>query len=326
MTRVLPGTALSMFGIDADNEQVYRLVLRNPGCTLEALADRTGQPVAEVDTYLEPLLEARLVRASGDGIFAEEPEFSLGRLLNDQARQLLEAEQALSSARAEIGTYLAEHLAGQRSDWRPISIDMIPSSELGDVMETLAANGRGELRFLRPDQWLLPTGKAFDEAVTKQISIGRGSRVIYPADIVESSASSVRARAQAGERIRVLPVVPARMAIFGYEAVVIPEAWSSNAGDRMLIRQPGIVAACTTLFEQLWDHALSVPGLGGEPAAKPNRQLLQLLARGMKDEYMARALGLSLRTVRRRIASLMAELGVDSRFQAGMEAVRRGWI
>ena len=48
--------------------------------------------------------------------------------------------------------------------------------------------------------------------------------------------------------------------------------------------------------------------------------------RRRKDEQIARALGMSVRTVRRRVADLMDELGADSRFQAGVEAVRRGWI
>jgi len=37
-------------------------------------------------------------------------------------------------------------------------------------------------------------------------------------------------------------------------------------------------------------------------------------------------MGLSLRTVRRRVAELMIELGVDTRFQAGAEAAKRGWL
>jgi DNA-binding NarL/FixJ family response regulator len=61
-------------------------------------------------------------------------------------------------------------------------------------------------------------------------------------------------------------------------------------------------------------------------ASDVGQQLLEMLASGAKDEQIARALGMSLRTVRRRIASLMAELGADSRFQAGIEAVRRGWL
>lgn len=56
------------------------------------------------------------------------------------------------------------------------------------------------------------------------------------------------------------------------------------------------------------------------------RLLLAQLASGAKDEHIARTLGLSLRTVRRRIAALMSDLGVDTRFQAGAEAVRRGWL
>ena len=37
-------------------------------------------------------------------------------------------------------------------------------------------------------------------------------------------------------------------------------------------------------------------------------------------------LGVSLRTVRRRVADLMDELGAATRFQAGMEAARRGLV
>jgi DNA-binding NarL/FixJ family response regulator len=60
--------------------------------------------------------------------------------------------------------------------------------------------------------------------------------------------------------------------------------------------------------------------------ASDQRLLLSQLAGGAKDEQIARALGLSVRTVRRRVAELLVELGADSRFQAGVEAVRRGWI
>ena len=71
---------------------------------------------------------------------------------------------------------------------------------------------------------------------------------------------------------------------------------------------------------------MTTPGFGTELALDDRTQLLELLAGGAKDEQIARTMGVSLRTVRRRIASLLAELGVDSRFQAGMEAVRRGWL
>jgi DNA-binding NarL/FixJ family response regulator len=54
--------------------------------------------------------------------------------------------------------------------------------------------------------------------------------------------------------------------------------------------------------------------------------VLQLLTTGLKDEAIARQLGTSMRTTRRRIASLLATLGVATRFQAGVEAARRGLL
>jgi len=193
-------------------------------------------------------------------------------------------------------------------------------------MLTLVANTTGELMFLRPDQWFLPTGARMDIAVTTAIAAGRSSRVIYPARVIETNPESVGARARAGELIRVLPEVPTRMAIFGSEAAVLPEIWGTTGGSRLLIRQPAMVSACIAYFDQLWSHAVTTPGFRTELALDDRTQLLELLSGGAKDEQIARTMGVSLRTVRRRIASLLAELGVDSRFQAGMEAVRRGWL
>ncbi|WP_250008308.1 LuxR C-terminal-related transcriptional regulator [Actinoplanes sp. M2I2] len=54
------------------------------------------------------------------------------------------------------------------------------------------------------------------------------------------------------------------------------------------------------------------------------RRLLGLLATGLTDESVAARLGLSERTVRRTMASIMARLGARSRFQAGLIAARQG--
>src|SRR5947207_1648255 len=56
------------------------------------------------------------------------------------------------------------------------------------------------------------------------------------------------------------------------------------------------------------------------------RELLELLGRGLTDEAAARKLGVSLRTVRRMMADLTTRLGATSRFQAGMRAHQLGWL
>jgi DNA-binding NarL/FixJ family response regulator len=62
-----------------------------------------------------------------------------------------------------------------------------------------------------------------------------------------------------------------------------------------------------------------------EPTAA-TRRLLRLMRTGAIDETIARELGISLRTVHRRITRLQNLLGVRSRFQLGVIACERGWV
>jgi len=318
---------LGALGIDESSERVYRFILRNPGCTLLHLCDRLGVPTETARLDLAPLVERRLVRrTAGDAFSADVPEVALGRLLSREARRLSGLEEALSTAEAQIQVYAAEHLVGQRPDRQPVSVDHIALADFADLMVTLVESGSGELLFLRPDQWYLPTGKRMDVAVTKAMAAGRRSRVIYPAQILETSSDSVRGRIRAGERVKVVPRVATRMAVFGSEAAILPKQWGENSGARLLIREPAIVACCIAYFDELWSHAVMVSVWHEDADGGPQQALIEMLASGAKDEQIARALGVSLRTVRRRVAFLLADLGVDSRFQAGMESVRRGWL
>jgi DNA-binding NarL/FixJ family response regulator len=54
-------------------------------------------------------------------------------------------------------------------------------------------------------------------------------------------------------------------------------------------------------------------------------QVLALLLSGLTDQAVAGQLGLSLRTVQRRISQLMAKAGVTTRIQLGWHAARKGW-
>jgi DNA-binding NarL/FixJ family response regulator len=78
------------------------------------------------------------------------------------------------------------------------------------------------------------------------------------------------------------------------------------------------------LFELLWEQGSP---LLPEPGAAPSdRGLLAMLAAGAKDETIARELGISSRTVTRRVGELLDELGARTRFQAGVLAERQGWL
>jgi DNA-binding NarL/FixJ family response regulator len=93
------------------------------------------------------------------------------------------------------------------------------------------------------------------------------------------------------------------------------------------VRAPALVALVRELFEQFWTRGAALPSTRPvPPTADDVRPVLELLQLGLKDETIARQLGVSLRTVRRRIAMVMDEVGATTRFQAGIEAARRGLI
>jgi DNA-binding NarL/FixJ family response regulator len=77
---------------------------------------------------------------------------------------------------------------------------------------------------------------------------------------------------------------------------------------------------------------MAVPVSAFDCASEPGslgsvqRELLRLLAGGLTDEAAAWRLGISLRTTGRHMAALMSTLGAASRFQAGVQATRNGWL
>lgn len=73
---------------------------------------------------------------------------------------------------------------------------------------------------------------------------------------------------------------------------------------------PLLVRTFLNLFEHCWHTALpygdaAVAEQGGDGLSEQQRAALGMLASGMKDEKIARNLGVSLRTVSRMLAELM---------------------
>jgi DNA-binding CsgD family transcriptional regulator len=150
-------------------------------------------------------------------------------------------------------------------------------------------------------------------------------RTLYPMDVMEMPAGRqwVRSWGLVGEVQRLSLAPPSDFAIFDDDAVMAVATWGDAATDYVLIREPMIVAAFTALFERSFERALPVAGEQAEgDAATGDLQLLRLLGRGLKDESIARYLGVSLRTVRRRVAHLMDVHAAETRFQLGVAAAR----
>jgi hypothetical protein len=317
---------LTILGIDATSERAYRAVLRSPGVELGSLGLATGRAPEDLRRDLEPLIKLDLVRIADNIVRPEPPSFALRKVMSRESRRISDAARSLELAESMVHRYVSEHRSAMYAGREPRTIDVIPAAQLIDVLESLVPTTSGEMLFLRPDQWHLPDGQRMDEYVVAAVRAGRRSRVIYPVEILDFPDALAR-RARAGEQVRILKEVPSRLAVFGDSAVVLPDHWGdSEMESALLLREPSVVAAARALFDQLWLRGTTIPAFHIDGNETGRRQLLELLARGVKDEQISRTLGLSLRTVRRRVAAMMAELGVDTRFQAGLEAGKRGWL
>ncbi len=63
-----------------------------------------------------------------------------------------------------------------------------------------------------------------------------------------------------------------------------------------------------------------------EPLSSREQEVLTLLAQGLSNKEIAQRLYLSVRTVEGHLVNVYGKLGVHSRTEAALYAVRQGWV
>ncbi len=320
---------LGVLGFSARQESLYRLALRHSGTTLTELARLAGLPVGELREHVTRFVRSGVVELDGDQVLARPPQQALARLVNQEARRVQSRAEQLDVVRALLPSLTADHLAASAPRGEVVTVEVVDGGNIAQLVRSLSVDSTGDLLWLRPEPWNIRTSDEIDAWVVDLLRTGRRSRAIYGVEVLQRAPDLLRRRVEAGEHVRVMAGVPTGLAVLGTSSALITERFGVVDDRRLVLRHQSIVLALALLFEGLWERAMPVPGLDGQhvdDAGGEQRMLLGQLAGGAKDEQIARALGVSVRTVRRRVADLLDELGADSRFQAGAEAVRRGWL
>jgi hypothetical protein len=321
---------LAPFRVSEAAETLYRRVLRSSTTDVATLAAELGWSPEEAATALQGLIAVRLVRETTDHqVVVEHPRAALERLIDNEEARLDGRRRQLAEARNAIAQFTADHRVGQagkggvrRPAWEQVSTQLAPS-----LVEHTIRSTSGTIRscVTRVD-----VGPGLDDDAYRTghaaVAAGREQRALYPLSALEDPAGQrwMRDWAQVGEQQRVSDAPPSEFAVFGDEVVLAVAEWGAAEADYVVIRDQMLVSAFTTLFDLAWTAALPVPDTTVETDA--DRRLLTLLAGGFKDEAIARYLGWGVRTVRRRVAALMVDLGADTRFQLGVAAQRRGLV
>jgi DNA-binding CsgD family transcriptional regulator len=153
----------------------------------------------------------------------------------------------------------------------------------------------------------------------------RPSRGIRHRVVVDDSAT--RPIHRWGVEQRSLTRVPFRMLIADSEAALV----ARGPDESLLIGPSLLLDVLVDGFESIWNLATPVDRPAHQAVAQPavtdeDRRLLAVMAAGATDQAISRQLHISVRTVQRRVRALMDRLDAGTRFQAGMNAAKRGWI
>jgi DNA-binding CsgD family transcriptional regulator len=200
-------------------------------------------------------------------------------------------------------------------------------AEQQHMIEQLQREARKEvLTFVRP-----PYVSAAGNFVQKErLAAGVEYRSLYETTaLVYPGAADMPGFVEPGELARAAPSVPMKLMIVDAERALLP---LSGGADRSVVSSAGLlllhpsvlVDALLELFEDRWLRGtpLRMPSLGdteedpefpGSPEL--DEQLLSLLMSGLPDKAIASQLGISLRTLQRRIRALMESTGTANRTQ-----------
>lgn len=332
-------------GVSALEEQVYRALIDRPRSTVAELARASGVSTDRARRAVRNLERCGLAhRCAGPPAryLPAPPDVAVETLVLRRQEELqrarLDAVDLLERFRRQAlfgpGTDLVEAIRGREATRQ--------------CSDRLMRGARHEVLMFDKPPYAGPLDNGLE---VEALARGVRWRAVYAAAALAPSGrlEQFRIWQDAGEQARVAPALPIKLLIADGQQALLPLVLGDDdaSGSAILVHRCALLAALTELFEVYWRRGIPVrdrsgtapaaPGPSGGPAPVPpdggppvlqpgDRRLLLMLTAGLKDEAIARQLGVSLRTARRRLARLLRASGVETRFQLGLVAARNGWV
>ncbi|MFD0889328.1 LuxR C-terminal-related transcriptional regulator, partial [Streptosporangium algeriense] len=317
---------LESLGFTSAQISLYNAVLRLHRATCAELAEALDGSPEPLSRELATLVKLGVVHEQGGEYLACHPATALGHLLADRLDRLAAESRRIDTVVGSIRDLIHQYDAGRDYQAGQFSVDLVGGAdELYESVIGMAVQAPPlELLSVIPDRRTMNdfAHRYADQWIGAQRAGLLSTRNIIPVQTLEIPAlrEKLDQFQQAGARIRTLDTVPSWFLVAGTDAAGVPARWGGTLAESAynfhLVRTSVVVAALRSLFDELWARPAPLPW--------PRRgdgmiQVLRLAAQGVSDEMIARQLGISVRTVRARFADAMAELGAQSRFQAGAE-------
>ncbi|MEV5960773.1 helix-turn-helix domain-containing protein [Kribbella sp. NPDC051952] len=319
--------------LDAREEQAYRLLVGLALARSGDLAEVAELTQHEADEVLQRLQAKGLVavQEADEPLFRPlPPDVALGTTL-------LRRQESLEAARKTVAALSEEfRLNANRRDAHHLVEVIVGATALRERLRDLQESAREEiLWFCRANPLAMQGAENTEEYGA--LSRGVRYRAIYERALLETPGEldTIAEGVGWGEEARSLPTLPVRLAIVDRATAVCPLVRDDELGigepTTAVIGRGQLLDALLALFESHWEQATPVRLQAGDKLVAEGlddseRFLLSLLVAGVPDKSIASQLGISRRTVQRRLDRMMALAGVDTRTGLAYQAAKRGWL
>ncbi|MEE1815061.1 helix-turn-helix domain-containing protein [Streptomyces sp. SP18ES09] len=318
---------------------VYQQLRARPEAGFDEVADRLELTADERDRCRRELAALGLTAAPDAAAPAPlrpvvvDPDVALLGLLRRERDRLQDRLAAASRAHTALEALAGPFLRAGTAPRSEVEVEIVtdPQRVLRELAELTGS--------VRTAVHVMHTGSVRREDMTAELErdrsrAARGVRVraMYSRRVgtVPEMTQHLADRAALGVELRLSSVVPMNMVLADENFALLPTDPHDPDSPAILARGPGLVRSYLALYEYCWQAAARYgeePGEpGGDGLSDQQRAALHMLASGIKDEQIARSLGVSLRTVSRLLSEVMQELGAASRFEAGVKAARLGLL
>ncbi|MEU2257102.1 LuxR C-terminal-related transcriptional regulator [Nocardia xishanensis] len=312
--------------------RTYAVLVHHPRSGLADIARYLDVTPEEATATLEILcaLQAavRLEDAEGEPIWdAHAPE----SLSEAEARRRQHEINQMHAAAARLSETFRSVRRSPRGNGSIVPV--FERLEMLADFEEMQTSARNSVKIIERGPYLSDIERENQQYLLKRARIGDGVRyqTLYQ-DTIYQDAERLRhalSTNASGAQARTLPEPPFKLIIVDDERANLVLHADERRPDPMGLRftaSPALRLLVRT-FDVLW--SLAAP-ISVNPAADElddrDKAILTLMGLGATDDTIARRLGMSRRTVVRRTARLLERLGASTRFQAGVQATRRGWL
>lgn len=238
---------------------------------------------------------------------------------------------------------------GQAADTDLVEV-VVGTQQVGSLYWHLMETATHEVLHLARPPYLQATPEMLGQVSRPAMSTAVELRSVYESATFTDPVSLETALGgrSTGAGLRLSPQVPLKLVVVDQKVAMLPAAGNDAGVASLVVHAPAIVGALAELFERVWESAVpqSMWVFDGEAPAEPaapgpaegqgtgpalrlegrTRSILDLMAGGLTDEAIARALDVSRRTVQAEVTALAEKLGARTRFQIGLFAAERGLL